>query len=163
MPDPFGLALAARLDQLEQPHAREHRGHEDGGLRRAHTAQAIAVYDGAVAQYKQTVLGGFQEVEDNLATLNVLDRETVAQTQAVKASQLAEQLALSQYRAGTATYLTVVTAQTLSLSNERTLVQLLGRQLIASVALIKAVGGGWDASQLNTADVAQAKNNSTAN
>lgn len=129
----------------------------DGGLRRAHTAQAVAAYDAAVAQYKQTVLGGFQEVEDNLATLNVLDRETVAQDQAVKASQLAEQLALSQYRAGTATYLTVVTAQTLSLGNERTLVQLLGRRLIASVALIKAVGGGWDASQLNPAAVAQAK------
>ena len=80
-----------------------------------------------MAQYKQTVLGGFQEVEDNLATLNVLDRETVAQDQVVKASQLAEQLVLSQYRAGTPTYLTTVTAQTLLLSNERTLVQLLGR------------------------------------
>ncbi len=136
----------------------------DGGLRRAHTAQAVAVYDAAVAQYKQTVLGGFQEVEDNLATLNVLDQESVAQGQAVKASQLAEQLALRQYRAGTATYLAVVTAQTLALSNERTLVQLVGRQLVASVALIKAVGGGWDASRLNQADnAAQAKNNSTAN
>ncbi|NKI70396.1 efflux transporter outer membrane subunit [Collimonas pratensis] len=136
----------------------------DGGLRRAHTAQAVAVYDAAVAQYKQTVLGGFQEVEDNLATLNVLDQESVAQGQAVKASQLAEQLALSQYRAGTATYLTVVTAQTLALSNERTLVQLVGRQLVASVALVKAVGGGWDASQLSQPDnAAQAKNNNTAN
>jgi NodT family efflux transporter outer membrane factor (OMF) lipoprotein len=121
----------------------------DGGLRRAHSDQAIAVYDAAVAQYKQTVLGGFQEVEDNLATLNVLDQEAIAQKQAVQASQLAERLALNQYRAGTATYLTVVTAQTLALSNERTLVQLLGRQLLASVALIKAVGGGWDASRLN--------------
>ena len=132
----------------------------DGGLRRAHSDQAIAVYDAAVAQYKQTVLGGFQEVEDNLATLKVLDQEAIAQNQAVQASQLAERLALSQYRAGTATYLTVVTAQTLSLGNERTLVQLLGRQLLASVALIKAVGGGWDASQLRGDQHAgQAQNN----
>ncbi|SFH77726.1 efflux transporter, outer membrane factor (OMF) lipoprotein, NodT family [Collimonas sp. OK307] len=143
----------------------------DGGLRRAHSAEAIAAYDVAVAQYKQTVLGGFQEVEDNLATLNVLDQEAIAQNQAVQASQLAERLALSQYRAGTATYLTVVTAQTLSLSNERTLVQLLGRQLLASVALIKAVGGGWDASQVSGAErpsqthaaqqAQQAQNNTT--
>jgi NodT family efflux transporter outer membrane factor (OMF) lipoprotein len=124
----------------------------DGGLRRAHSDQAIAVYDAAVAQYKQTVLTGFQEVEDNLATLNVLDQEALAQNQAVQASQLAERLALSQYRAGTATYLIVVTAQALSLGNERTLVQLLGRQLLASVALIKAVGGGWDTTQLSIAD-----------
>jgi len=133
----------------------------DGGLRRAHSDQAIAVYDAAVAQYKQTVLGGFQEVEDNLATLSVLDREAVAQKQAVQASQLAERLALSQYRAGTATYLAVVTAQTLALSNERTLVQLLGRQLLASVALIKAVGGGWDTSQLASAERSSQAQNKT--
>ncbi|WP_211467087.1 efflux transporter outer membrane subunit [Collimonas silvisoli] len=135
----------------------------DGGLRRAHSDQAIAAYDAAVAQYKQTVLGGFQEVEDNLATLSVLDREAIAQNQAVQASQLAERLALSQYRAGTATYLTVVTAQTLALSNERTLVQLLGRQLLASVALIKAVGGGWDASRLANAERGSQAQNKTLN
>ena len=87
----------------------------DGGLRRARSDQAVAAYDVAVAQYKQTVLNGFQQVEDNLALLRVLDHETGLQDQAVKASQLAERLALSQYRAGTATYLAVVTAQTLSL------------------------------------------------
>jgi NodT family efflux transporter outer membrane factor (OMF) lipoprotein len=122
----------------------------DGGLRAAQTAEARAAYDAAAAQYKQTVLGGFQEVEDNLSTLRVLAGETTAQDQAVTASRLAEQLSLSQYRAGTVTYLTVVTSQALALSNERTAVQLLGRQLVASVALIKAVGGGWDASQLDT-------------
>jgi len=115
----------------------------DGGLRRAHDAQAVAAYDAAVAEYKQTVLSGFQQVEDNLATLRVLDRETDLQAQAVKASQLAERLALSQYRAGTATYLSVITAQTLSLTNQRTAVQLRGRQLAASVSLITATGGGW--------------------
>jgi NodT family efflux transporter outer membrane factor (OMF) lipoprotein len=118
----------------------------DGGLRRAHTAQAVAAYDVAVAQYKQTVLAGFQQVEDNLATLRILDQESALQARAVQASQLAERLALNQYRAGTATYLSVVTAQTLSLSNQRTAVQLRGRQLAASVSLIAATGGGWNAT-----------------
>ncbi|HEY9067103.1 MAG TPA: efflux transporter outer membrane subunit [Burkholderiaceae bacterium] len=115
----------------------------DGGARRAHDAQAVAAYDAAVAQYKQTVLSGFQQVEDNLASLGVLDRESELQAKAVQAAQLAERLALSQYRAGTATYLSVITAQTLSLTNQRTAVQLRGRQLVASVGLITATGGGW--------------------
>ncbi len=119
----------------------------DGGLRRAHSDQAIAAYDAAVAQYKQTVLTGFQQVEDNLATLRVLAREAALQDEAVKASQLAERLALTQYRAGTASYLSVVTAQTLSLTNQRAAVQLLGRQLAASVNLVSAIGGGWRAGQ----------------
>ncbi|HEY4068251.1 MAG TPA: efflux transporter outer membrane subunit, partial [Burkholderiaceae bacterium] len=115
----------------------------DGGLRQAHDAQAVAAYDASVAQYKLTVLSGFQQVEDNLSTLRVLDREADYQAQAVQAAQTAERLALSQYRAGTATYLAVVTAQTLSLTNQRTAVQLRGRQLAASVGLITATGGGW--------------------
>ncbi|MDB5989886.1 MAG: transporter [Herbaspirillum sp.] len=115
----------------------------DGGFRSARSAQATAVFDASVAQYKQTVLGGFQEVEDNLSTLRVLDQESAVQAQAITAAQLAERLALSQYRAGTATYLAVVTTQAASLAAQRTGVQLLGRQLLASVALIKAVGGGW--------------------
>ncbi|MEO8923086.1 MAG: efflux transporter outer membrane subunit [Caldimonas sp.] len=115
----------------------------DGGLRRARTAQAVAVFDLAVAQYKQTVLNGFQQVEDDLATLSVLDRETALQDEAVTAARLAEQLALAQYRGGTASYLSVVTAQTLALSNQRTAVQLRSRQLTTSVALIAATGGSW--------------------
>lgn len=122
----------------------------DGGLRRAHDAQAVAAYDASVAQYKLTVLTGFQQVEDNLATLQVLDREAEFQAQAVQAGQTAERLALSQYRAGTATYLAVVTAQTLSLTNQRTAVQLRGRQLAASVSLIAATGGGWNATDTKT-------------
>jgi NodT family efflux transporter outer membrane factor (OMF) lipoprotein len=124
----------------------------DGGLRKAHTDQAVAAYDASVAQYKQTVLGGFQQVEDNLATLRVLDSESALQADAVRASQLAERLALSQYRAGTATYLSVVTAQTLSLTNQRTAAQVLGRQLDASVSLIAATGGGWNASDATAAN-----------
>lgn len=120
----------------------------DGGLRKARDQQAMAAYDAAVAQYKQTVLGGFQEVEDNLATLRILAQEAVAQDQAVQSARLAATLALAQYRAGTSIYLNVVTAQALALSAERTMAQLRGRQLLASVALIKATGGGWSASQL---------------
>jgi NodT family efflux transporter outer membrane factor (OMF) lipoprotein len=115
----------------------------DGGLRRAHTAQAVAAFDVAVAQYKQTVLGGFQQVEDDLATLRVLEQETALQDEAVAAARLAERLALAQYRGGTTSYLSVVTAQTLALSNERTAVQLRSRQLTTSVALIAATGAGW--------------------
>ena len=115
----------------------------DGGLRKARSAQAVAAYDAAVALYKQTVLSGLQQVEDNLALLRTLDHETGLQDQAVQAAQLAERLVLSQYRAGTASYLAVVTAQTLSLANQRTAVQLQGRQLAASVALVTALGGGW--------------------
>ncbi len=118
----------------------------DGGLRSAHTAQAEAAYDIAVAQYKETVLGGFQQVEDNLALLRLLDQESAFQAQAVRSSQQAEQLALNQYRAGTTSYLSVVTAQTLSLTNQRTAVQLRGRLVGASVALVAATGGGWSAT-----------------
>lgn len=121
----------------------------DGGLRGARVDEAVAAYDAAVAQYKQTVLGGFQEVEDNLSNLRVLADEQVAQEQAVAASRLSEQLATAQYRAGTTTYLSVVTAQALTLSNERTATDLLGRQLLASVALVKATGGGWTTAQLD--------------
>jgi len=100
-----------------------------------------------VAQYKQTVLGAFQQVEDQLASLRLLAREADLQAQAVRSSQQAEQLALAQYRAGTGSYLSVVTAQTLSLTNQRIAVQLRGRLLAASVALVAATGGGWSAAQ----------------
>jgi len=122
----------------------------DGGLRKARSDQAVAAYDASVAAYKQTVLGGFQQVEDNLAILRVLGHESDLQAQAVQASQTAERLALAQYRAGTATYLSVVTAQQLSLTNQRTAAQVLGRQLAASVALIAATGGGWHAGDAPT-------------
>jgi NodT family efflux transporter outer membrane factor (OMF) lipoprotein len=118
----------------------------DGGLRRARTAQAEAAYDVTVAQYKQTVLGAFQQVEDELALLRLLDQELAFQDQAVRSSQQAEQLAINQYRAGTASYLSVVTAQTLSLTNQRTAVQLRGRLVAASISLVAATGGGWSAN-----------------
>ena len=120
----------------------------DGGARSARNDQATAAFDAAVASYKQTVLGGLQEVEDNLSTLRVLAQESQAQALAVQAAQLSQRLALSQYQAGTASYVTVVSAQATALSNERTAAQLLGRQLVASVALIKATGGGWHADKI---------------
>jgi len=120
----------------------------DGGARRAQTDAAVAAYDAAVAHYKRTALAGLQEVEDALAALRVLAAERTVQDMAVAAARVAERASLAQYRAGTASYLAVVTAQTLSLANQRTSVQLLGRQLVASAALVKALGGGWDAAEL---------------
>ena len=118
----------------------------DGGLRTARVKQAEAAYDITVAQYKQTVLGGFQQVEDELALLRLLDQETAFQDQAVRASLQAEQSAIAQYRAGTVSYLNVVTTQTTLLNNQRTLVQLRGRLVAASISLVSATGGGWSAS-----------------
>ncbi|BEV15874.1 efflux transporter outer membrane subunit [Herbaspirillum sp. DW155] len=123
----------------------------DGGARSARNDAAVAAYDAAAAQYKQTVLAALQDVEDNLSTLRVLDQESAVQAQAVQSAQLAERLAMSQYRAGTVTYLSVVTSQATSLTNQRSAVTLLGRQLVASVALIKATGGGWQAGQADPA------------
>jgi NodT family efflux transporter outer membrane factor (OMF) lipoprotein len=120
----------------------------DGGLRESQVAQARAAFDAAAAKYRQTVLAGFQEVEDNLASLNLLAQERGVQEGAVTSARNAERVTLTQFRAGTTPYLAVITAQALALSNERTALQLQGRQIAASVALIKAVGGGWSTSQL---------------
>jgi NodT family efflux transporter outer membrane factor (OMF) lipoprotein len=127
----------------------------DGGLRSARDAQAVAAYDAAVAQYKQTVLAGFQQVEDNLAVLRILDQEAGLQARAVDAALLAERLALTQYRAGTTSYLNVITAQALSLNNRRAAVTLRGRQIAASVGLIAATGGGWTVADTENHPVAQ--------
>ncbi|WP_431275151.1 efflux transporter outer membrane subunit [Variovorax ureilyticus] len=120
----------------------------DGGLRASQVEQARAVFDASAATYRKTVLAGFQEVEDNLAALSLLAQERDVQDGAVRSARNAERVTLSQYRAGTAPYLAVITAQALALNNERTALQLQGRQYAASVALTKAVGGGWDARRL---------------
>lgn len=121
----------------------------DGGLRRARTAEAVAAYDGTVAQYKQTVLTAFQSVEDNLASLAVLDAEIGKQQEAAAAAQISQDLALKQYEAGTSTYITVITAQATTLTAERTVAQLLARRLVASTVLITGLGGGWTIDQNN--------------
>jgi len=124
----------------------------DAGLRRAQTAQAIATYDENVANYRQTVLTGFQEVEDNLAALRILEQEAAVQDEAVKAARESLVIVLNQYRAGTANYLAVVVIQAAALSNERAAINILGRRLTASVTLIKALGGGWKEAPAATAD-----------
>ncbi len=120
----------------------------DAGLRQAQKEQAIAAYDETVANYRNTVLTGFQEVEDNLAALSILERETVLQDAAVKAARESATIANNQYKAGTTTYLTVVVLQSAALSSERTALGILARRLTASVGLIKALGGGWNATAL---------------
>ena len=116
----------------------------DAGLRRAQTEQAIATYDQNVANYRQTVLTAFQEVEDNLAALRILEQEAAVQDEAVKAARESLAITSNQYRAGTVNYLAVVVVQAVALNNERTALTILSQRLAASVALIKALGGGWD-------------------
>ncbi len=124
----------------------------DAGLRAAQKAEAIAAYDETVAIYRTTVLNGFLEVEDNLAALRILEQEAAAQQDAVKAAREAAAIAGNQYKAGTTSYLAVVVLQAAALNNERTALAILARRLAASVALIKALGGGWDASALEAAN-----------
>lgn len=117
----------------------------DGGARAAQTDQAIAAYDANVATYRQTVLTGFQEVEDHLAALRILEQEAKVQDEAVQLARLSVTLITNQYKAGITSYLNVVNVQTTALSNERTAAEILNRRLAASVLLIKALGGGWNA------------------
>ena len=119
----------------------------DGGLRRAVTEQARAIYQGTVANYRQTVLTAFQEVEDNLSTLLILSQELRQQDAAVAGSQGYLTLTQIRYQSGLESYLDVITAQTTLLTNQRTALNLQMEQLTASVQLIKALGGGWDFSQ----------------
>jgi len=120
----------------------------DGGRRRAVGDQAVAAYDASVANYRQAVLIGFQEVEDNLAALRILEEEGRVQAEAAAAAQQALDVSLNQYKAGIATYLQVITAQASALSNQRSVADILGRRMTASVQLVKALGGGWDAAAL---------------
>ncbi|MCU1275169.1 MAG: efflux system, outer rane lipoprotein NodT family [Bryobacterales bacterium] len=120
----------------------------DAGRRRAQVAQAQAGYDATVGDYRQAVLSGFQQVEDNLAALRVLAEEALAEDQAVRAAQEALQIATYQYKAGTVSYLQVITSQAIALQDERTVVDILTRRMVASDLLIQALGGGWDASTL---------------
>jgi NodT family efflux transporter outer membrane factor (OMF) lipoprotein len=120
----------------------------DGGLRSALSEQAVAAYDAQVATYRQAVLTGFQEVEDNLAALRILEEEAALQDEVVQAARHAVELTTNQYQAGVVSYLNVITAQTTAYSNERAAVNVLGRRLTASVGLIRALGGGWSAAEL---------------
>ncbi|MGE5384302.1 MAG: efflux transporter outer membrane subunit [Betaproteobacteria bacterium] len=115
----------------------------DAGARSARKEEAVAGYDRAVATYRQTVLTAFQEVEDNLVALRLLaDTDQIQRAAAASAAE-ALQLTENQYRAGTVSYLNVVSTQAASLSAERSLIDVTGRRLLASAALQKALGGGW--------------------
>jgi NodT family efflux transporter outer membrane factor (OMF) lipoprotein len=123
----------------------------DAGLRSAQTAQARAAYDASVASYRQAVLTGFQEVEDNLAALRVLEEEAMAQDEAVKSARQSLQVSINQYKAGTISALNIITVQTIALNDEQTAVGIAGQRMTASVLLISALGGGWDTSELKRA------------
>ena len=120
----------------------------DGGLRSAEVEGARALYDQNVATYRQTVLTGFQQVEDQLAALRILEQQAGVEAQAVSAAEQAEQLELNQYRAGVVPYTSVITAQAIALADEETALTVLENRQVASVNLIQAIGGGWDAGQL---------------
>jgi NodT family efflux transporter outer membrane factor (OMF) lipoprotein len=120
----------------------------DVGRRRAFTDQARAAYDSQVADYRQTVLNGFQQVEDNLAAVRILENEAKVQDQAVVAAQRSLDLSITRYKGGVTSYLEVITAQNAALTDEVTAVNILGRRMANTVLLIQALGGGWDRSSL---------------
>lgn len=122
----------------------------DAGRRRATSQGAQDNYDATVAGYRQTSLTAFQEVEDNLAALRILDDEAKQQKEATASSEESLQIFTNRYIGGADPYLQVITAQTIALQNERNDVDILRRRMDASVLLIKALGGGWDISQLPT-------------
>lgn len=120
----------------------------DGGRRHALNDEAQAAYDGVVASYRQSVLTAFQQVEDNLAALRVLENEANVQATAVQAAQRSLDLSNTRYEGGVTSYLEVITAQNAALSDEVTAVNILGRRMASAVLLIQALGGGWDRSSL---------------
>jgi len=123
----------------------------DGGRRRATSQAAIANYDATVATYRETTLTALQQVEDNLAALRILAQEAQQQKDATASAQESLQVFTDRYIGGADPYLQVLTAQTVALQNERNEVDILRRRMDASVLLIKALGGGWNASQLPSA------------
>ncbi len=120
----------------------------DAGRRHAVTDQAKAAYDQSVANYHQTVLGAFQDVEDNLAALRILEDEAKTEDAAVASAQHSLALSNNRYKGGVATYLEVITAQSIALTDQRVAVEIAGRRMAAAVSLIKALGGGWTSSDL---------------
>jgi NodT family efflux transporter outer membrane factor (OMF) lipoprotein len=128
----------------------------DAGLRQAQTDAARAAYDGNVATYRQTVLAAFQDVEDNLASQRILAQEIVVQQQAVDSALQALAIVTNEYKAGTVGYVNVLTAQTTAFTAQQKLETIAGQRMVSSVGLVKALGGGWDVTQMNreTGDVA---------
>jgi multidrug efflux system outer membrane protein len=124
-----------------------------GGRNRANLAAAQAAYDESVANYRQTVLTAFQQVEDGISNLSTLSQALSTQGAAVEDARKALEIANNRYVGGVTNYLDVITAQTTLLSNQRLETQLLGQQLVSTVYLVKALGGGWDSSQIKDEQV----------
>jgi NodT family efflux transporter outer membrane factor (OMF) lipoprotein len=120
----------------------------DVGRRRSLNDQARAAYDYQVDAYRENVLTGFQQVEDNLATVRILEGEAKVQDEAVAAAQRSLELSTTRYKGGVTSYLEVITAQNAALADEVTAVNILGRRMASTVLLIQALGGGWDRSSL---------------
>ncbi len=120
-------------------------------------AENQANFDSTIAAYRQTVLTAFQQVEDNLSALRVMQQEALTVDKAVASAKRALTISTEQYKAGTTSYLTVITEQATALSAERTAVELLTRRQTASVLLVQALGGGWDSSQLPSMKDVQTK------
>ena len=120
----------------------------DVGRRRAFTDEARAAYDVQVAAYRQSVLNGFQQVEDNLAAVKILENEAKVQDEAVVAAQRSLDLSETRYSGGVTSFLEVTVAQSAALADEVTAVNILGRRMASTVLLIQALGGGWDRSSL---------------
>jgi len=124
-----------------------------GGRNRANLAAAQAAYDEAVANYRETVLTAFQQVEDGISNLSNLSQALSTQAAAVDDARRALEIANNRYVGGVTNYLDVITAQTTLLSNQRLETQLLGQQLVSTVYLVKALGGGWDSSEIKDEQV----------
>lgn len=125
----------------------------NGGRNRANLAAQKSVYDESVANYRESVLTAFQQVEDGLSSLTTLSQAAQTQTAAVKDARRALEIANDRYVGGLTTFLDVITSQSVLLTNERLSTQLLGQQMVASVFLVKALGGGWDASSIQNEQV----------
>ncbi len=133
----------------------------DAGLRRAQVDEAKAAYEATVGTYRQTVLTAFEEVEDNLAVLRILERETQVEAEAVTAARQSVVVTVNRYNQGIASALDVINTQTVELNNLKASVVLLGNRISAALLLIKALGGGWEVSQLPSAgDVAKKEDRS---
>jgi NodT family efflux transporter outer membrane factor (OMF) lipoprotein len=140
LPSSFGWSLGAQVAETLI----------DGGLRRATTRAARANYEATVATYRQTVLAAFQDVEDNLSTLRILDAEIIVQRRAVANAKLALKLVMNQYKAGTVGFTDVIVVETLLYNAEKTASDISGHRMTAAVGLIKALGGGWTDSTMQS-------------
>jgi NodT family efflux transporter outer membrane factor (OMF) lipoprotein len=129
----------------------------DGGLRRATMQQYRSTYDETVANYRETVLVAFQQVEDNLASLRILSQDIQEQDSAVEAAARSLHEATARYRAGLDPYLNVISAQSILLNDQQTAVNFRTQQMVAAVQLIKALGGGWNVSEIPSSKKIQAK------